>query len=114
MSNSSGVQDKRRFHRIAAQHIVSFAPLSGGLPKEPMNGLGRTLDVGAGGARLETDRLLEIGEHLVLEIALGSQIIHAEATVVHVASTERDMVAAGLVFDRVPAPDRETLTALGF
>lgn len=114
MSPSLGVRDKRRFHRIAAQHIVSFAPLSRGLLKEPMIGLGRTLDVGAGGARLETNRPLEVGERLALEIAMGSQIIHAEATVVHVTSTESDMVAAGLAFDSIPASDRETLTALGF
>ncbi|MCZ6726943.1 MAG: PilZ domain-containing protein [Acidobacteria bacterium] len=114
MSFLPRVKDKRRFVRVGVRHIVSFAHLSDGLPKEPMSGLGRTLDVGAGGARLETDRPLEIGEHLVLEIALGSQIVHAEATVVHVSSTTPDMVAAGLAFDRIPAPDRETLTALGF
>jgi hypothetical protein len=114
MSPDADAKEKRRFDRIPAQHMVCFAQLQRGMPKEPMSGLGRTLDVCAGGARLETDRLLEVGEHLQLEIAVGSQIVHVDATVVHVAASASEMVAAGLSFDRVPPPDRATLSALGF
>lgn len=114
MSPGGEAREKRRFDRIPAQHMVCFAQLQGGMPKEPMNGLGRTLDVCAGGARLETNQPLTIGEHLQLEIAVGSQIVHVDATVVHVAASESEMVAAGLSFDRVPPTDRATLTALGF
>ncbi len=108
------LQEKRRFGRVPVQHIVSFAELSHGLPKEPVTGLGRTLDVGAGGALVETDQPLEIGEQIQLEIALGSQIVQADATVVHVMPAEQNMVAAGVSFDRMPAQHRETLMALGF
>ena len=108
------VQEKRRFGRIPVQHIVSFAELSRGLPKEPVTGLGRTLDVGAGGALVETDQPLVIGEQIQLEIAVGSQIVQADATVVHVTPGEQEMVAAGVSFDRMHAQHRETLMALGF
>jgi PilZ domain len=114
MGADEEAREKRRFDRIPAQHMVCFAQLQGGMPKEPMSGLGRTLDVCAGGARLETDRTLSVGEHLQLEIAVGSQIVHVDATVVHVATSASEMVAAGLSFDRVPPPDRATLSALGF
>lgn len=114
MDSPAKRREKRRFDRIPAHHIVSFSHLVGGLPTEPMSGLGRTLDFGAGGARLETNRPLEIGEHLHLEIALGSQIVRLDATVIHVRDTPSHMIAAGLVFDRVPRTERETLRALGF
>lgn len=81
---------------------------------EPLARLGRTLDVSAGGARLESDRELSIGELLSVEIAFGSQIVHAEARVVHVSPPDDELAGAGVVFDRVPAPDRETLSALGY
>jgi hypothetical protein len=107
-------REKRRFERVPAHHIVSFAQLTRGFPSEPVSGMGRTLDFGAGGARLETNRSLAIGEQLQLEIALGSQIVRLEATVVHVEATPSQMTAAGLVFDRIPQTGRETLRALGF
>jgi hypothetical protein len=114
MSANTAAQDRRQFDRVPAQHIACFAQLQRGMPKEPMSGLGRTLDVCAGGACLETDRPLEVGERLQLEIAVGSQIVHVDATVVHVGASPARMVAAGLSFDRVPPSDRATLSALGF
>ncbi len=107
-------REKRRFDRIPAHHIVAFSQLAGGLPVEPVSSLGRTLDFGAGGARLETNRPLSVGWHLQLEIALGSQIVRLDATVVHVEPTRSQMTEAGLVFDRIPQDERETLRALGF
>ncbi len=106
--------EKRRFPRVPAQHILSFARMISGVPAEPLTSLARTLDIGAGGLRLESDRALTIGDQLHLELALGSQIVHAEATVVHQRPVQNELVEAGLMFDRVPASDRETLTALGF
>jgi len=107
-------REKRRFERIPAHNLVSFAYLTQEVRTGPVDGLGRTLDVCAGGARVETDRQLRIGERLHLEIALGSMIVRAEATVIHVGTTDDSMTEAGVVFDRIPPPDRETLTALGY
>lgn len=112
MGTQSSQREKRRFERVHARNLVSFAHLTPRPHPGPIDGLGRTLDVGAGGARLETDRPLVIGERLDLAIALGSTIVHAEATVVHVATSDSAMVQAGLAFDRIPAPDRESLLAL--
>ncbi len=114
MSRATVPQEKRRFERVSAQHMVSFAHLVSGAPIEPVSRLGRTLDLGAGGIRLETDSALRVGDQLLLEIAVGSQIVHAEATVVHLPPTASDLIAAGIAFDRVPDDDRETLTALGY
>ncbi len=114
MNSPAELREKRRFDRIPAQHIVCFSPLLRGWATDPVGSLGRTLDFGAGGAKLETDRPLEIGEHLQMEIALGSQIVRLEATVVHVEPTQSQMIEAGLAFDRVPHTERETLSALGY
>lgn len=111
-------REKRRFARVPARNLVAFAYLTPELRPEvrkaPTEGLGRTLDVCAGGTRLETNRELKIGDRLQLDIALGSMIVKAEATVIHVEVGDDAMTQAGLVFDRIPAPDRETLTALGY
>ena len=114
MATETAHREKRRFERIPARNLVSFAYLTPEVRPEPTEGLARTLDVCAGGARLETDRSLKIGERLHLEIALGSMIVRAEATVIHVAKGLDSMIQAGLSFDRIPPPDRETLIALGY
>ena len=114
MKTDTARREKRRFERIPARNLVSFAYLAPERQEEQPDGLARTLDVCAGGARVETDSALEVGERLRLEIALGSMIVRAEATVIHVGISADSMTEAGVVFDRIPAPDRETLTALGY
>jgi len=110
----SATSEKRQSDRVPAQHMVSFAYTAEGMKLEPTSGLGRTLDVSGGGALVETSRPLEIGQHLALDIAMGSQIVRVEATVVHITPTDPQMIAAGVAFDEIPPSDRETMVALGF
>ncbi len=114
MSPDTAQRQKRRFERIPARNLVSFVHQTPEAEGEPTDGLARTLDVSAGGARVETDRQLKIGDRLHLEIALGSMIVNAEAIVVHVAPGRDSMIEAGVSFDRIPPSDRETLIALGY
>jgi hypothetical protein len=99
----------RRSPRFPARHLVSFSRTRFGELVEPMVHLARTVDLSAGGARLETDSALAAGDHLTLQIAVGNQIVEVSATVVHVRPLDTDLYATGVEFDRLSDEERAAL-----
>lgn len=101
------VPSTRRNARHPAHHLVSFSRTRFGDFVEPATHLARTVDVSAGGARLETDSPLQAGDRLSLQIAVGNDIVEVTATVVHVRPVAESLYATGIEFD--PSSDAERL-----
>ena len=65
----------RRYPRLPISRLVSFQEQAFDDLVDPRAWMARTADLSEGGVRLETDRALEAGDRLVLDIAVGDEIV---------------------------------------
>ncbi len=99
----------RRTQRTPVHHLVSFSRTRFGELVEPVVHLGRTVNLSAGGAGLETDSPLHAGDRLRLQIAVGNQIVEVTATVVHARPLDDSLYATGVEFEALDDQGRATL-----
>jgi hypothetical protein len=105
----NSVLSTRRSPRIAAHHLASYSRTRYGTQVEPVVLLARTVDLSAGGAKLETEGPLQTGDRLNLQIAVRNRVIEVTATVVHVRPQSDSLYATGVEFDRLGDDERSAL-----
>jgi hypothetical protein len=90
-------EDKRKHSRFKSMNLLSFAYLDekGNIV---MEGMGRTLNMSEGGILLETHDPMEVGNHLVVTIALKNDLIEVKGTVKHAMAVENGQYRAGIQF----------------
>jgi c-di-GMP-binding flagellar brake protein YcgR len=101
-------EERRRWARIRAEHLVSYARLDeNGEPHD--RGMARTLDLSEGGMVLEMTRPADVGEDLQIRMVTGDQILTATATVVYSNPLQTDRWRVGVQFTKVPDKDLATI-----
>jgi c-di-GMP-binding flagellar brake protein YcgR len=101
-------EERRRWARIRAEHLVSYAHFDEqGEPDE--RGIARTLDLSEGGMVLEMTRPADVGEHLQVKMVTGNQILKAAAAVVHSDRLPGDRWRVGVRFTEIPEEDLITI-----
>ena len=101
---------ERRLHhrRSVACLLLNFQP-GDQQSFPPSIGVGRIVDVSKTGVQLETDRELEEGRILGLEVALEQRIVHATIRVVHTGRLESGLFGIGAEFTFIGEKDRAAL-----
>jgi len=101
-------EERRKWPRIQAEHLVSYAHFDEhGEPDE--RGMARTLDLSEGGMVLEMTRPADVGEHLHLKMVTGDRILSTAATVVYSNRLSADRWRVGVRFTEVPDEDLITI-----
>lgn len=103
------VREHRQNRRIRSLHLTSYVPRKGS-EQEYIVSIGRTLDVGKGGVKVETHRELAKGTELDLEIAVDEKVIAAKGAVVHVEPLPGGLFGTGIRFTSISEDDRALLT----
>ena len=96
------MKDRRRYPRFPASHYVSFK----------YNGRKRTsntLDLGLGGARIETVFPMKVGDLLEVAIVIGGNTISPVSRVVHGEARPELRYDSGFNFERLQQEDRRFL-----
>ena len=93
--------EKRAYPRVEASHpVLCLTQVSEG------SRVGTTIDLGMGGAGIETLDRLTSGEGLELSIAIDPQVIKCKGTVVYVQSSDGEKLRVGIRFDEISEHDR--------
>ncbi len=103
------VKEQRKNRRIRSLHLTSYIPRKGS-EQEYIVSIGRTLDVGKGGVKVETHRELAKGTELDLDIAVDEKVIAAKGVVVHVEPLAQGLFGTGIRFTSISEEDRALLT----
>ena len=102
------VREKRGSRRIRSLNLTSYTPKKGDA-QEYIVSIGRTLDVGEGGVKVEVHRELVQGTELDMDIAIEDKIITARGEVVHAEELKNGLFGTGIRFTSISDEDRETL-----
>lgn len=97
--------DRRRSPRVESIHLVTFEAEGAASAVE----VGRTLDVSAVGARVETPTAVPVGQDLHLDIAVGDRIVRTAGRVVHAERAPDDRWQIGIELVRLTPADRAAL-----
>jgi c-di-GMP-binding flagellar brake protein YcgR len=93
---------ERRSHpRVQVSHPVLYSSNNHPRPK-----VASTLDLSAGGIRIETPYNLMVGETLKLSVAIHPQVIECKGEVVHVLWLDGETLKAGVRFEELSKLDR--------
>ena len=102
------VREKRASSRIRSLHLTSYIPKKDER-QEYIVSIARTLDVSAGGAKIETHRQLDKGMQLELDIAIDDKIISAEGEVVYCEEIDDGLFGTGIAFVSIDEEDSRLL-----
>ena len=102
------VREKRASSRIRSLHLTSYIPKKDER-QEYIVSIARTLDVSAGGAKIETHRQLDKGMQLELDIAIDDKIISAEGEVVYSEEIDDGLFGTGIAFISIDEEDSRLL-----
>ena len=102
------VREKRGSPRIRSLNLTSYTPKKDNA-QEYIVSIGRTLDVGEGGVKVELHRKLVEGTELDMDIAIEDKIITARGEVVHTEELKNGLFGTGIRFTSISDEDRETL-----
>ena len=101
--------ERRVHHRRSVACLLNFQP--GDQENFPASiGMGSIVDVSKTGVQLETDRELEGGRILRLEVALEQRILHANVRVVHTGRLESGLFLVGAEFTSIGEKDEAALS----
>lgn len=89
--------DKRKSPRKKSYSLVSFVEKEGKSDAGPA-AIGRTLNIGAGGIRLESLEPMEKGHKLDMEIAVGDRVFSILGEVIYCQPMQDGMYAVGVRF----------------
>lgn len=98
----------RRYPRMSAEYVVAYRRLlpAGG---EAAAQFSRTRTLGLGGLMFESEKPLDHGEILRLEIVLGEQTIKTTGVVVYVDRQQDGPWHTGVQFTEISEDDRDAL-----
>ena len=108
LKQSSGQAPVRRYPRMAAEYAVAFRRLPAG-GAETAAQFSRTRTLGLGGLMFETEKPLDHGETLRLEIVLGEKTIKTTGVVVYVDRQDGGPWRNGVQFTEISEDDRDAL-----
>jgi len=104
----SMTEERRRWTRILAEHLVSYTHFDErGEPDDI--GMARTLDLGEGGILLEMMHPLEEGSSLEIKMVSGESILRARGRVAHSVYVSQDRWRVGLHFTEIAEGDLRTI-----
>jgi c-di-GMP-binding flagellar brake protein YcgR len=105
----SVTEERRKWPRIPAEHLVSYARFDehGELDQR---GMARTLDLSEGGMVLEMTHPANVGEHLQIGMVSGDQILRANAAVVYSKPLPAGRWRVGVSFKEIPEEDVDAIT----
>jgi hypothetical protein len=101
-------EKRRRFPRIHSENLVLVAR-SG---PEPLEGLGKTEQLGLGGCKFLHPEALGIGTVLDLTLSIQGRLLNCQARVVHEAPHGDDFFEECVEFIALSQEDRETLAKI--
>ena len=108
LHQTPGQAPVRRYPRMAGEYVVAFRrQLPGG--DEAAAQYSRTRTLGLGGLMFESERPLEHGESLRLEIVFGEKTIKAAGVVVYVDRQDDGHWRNGVQFTEISEDDRDAL-----
>lgn len=101
-------EERRKWPRILAEHLVSYAHLDE--QEEPHQmGMARTLDLSEGGIVLEMTHALETGSHLEIRMVSGDHILKARGRVVYNRHLPAGRWRVGVSFTEITDDDLEII-----
>lgn len=101
-------EEKRSSQRVRSLNLVSLSKFSEAGYVE-LAELGRTLDVSAGGIKLEAFEAIPVGTRTRLRIALRDDIIDVDGQVTYVQEAEEGRVITGIQFVDLCEDHRQVL-----
>ena len=101
-------EERRRWPRVPAEHLVSYTSYDEGGDPEDM-GTARTLDLGEGGILLEMTRPARPGFPVEIKMVSGEHIIRARGRVVHSQAISRNRWRVGVSFSEITQSDLVTI-----
>lgn len=106
MGVSSAERDRRKFHRIPMDQVVSFAELG------KSDQLGRGIDLSSGGIRFQAVACeIDLGQRLRLTFLVLGQSVTAAGTVAWSTEIDPLTLEVGIEFDAIEASDQALLEA---
>jgi hypothetical protein len=91
--------EKRKSPRKKSYSLVSFVEKNGELDTGSVT-VGRTLNISAGGIRLESMEPMEQGQVLDMEIAIGNRVFGLHGEVVYCRRIREGLYAVGVRFQK--------------
>ncbi len=98
----------RRYPRMAAEYVVAYKRQLAG-SGETAAQFSRTRTLGLGGLMFESERPLDHGENLRMEIVLGEKTIKTAGIVVYVDRKDDGPWRNGVQFTEISEDDRDVL-----
>lgn len=102
------VKEQRKSRRIRSLHLTSYVPRKGS-EQEYIVSIGRTLDVGRGGVKVEVHRELATGTELDMDIAVEDRVITAKGVVVYAEPLSGGLYGTGIRFTAISEADLSLL-----
>lgn len=96
-------EDRRVGAREYALHLISFVLLIEGRQDSPV-GMGRTLDVGNKGIKVELYQAVNVGQRCRVVIGVREDEFTIEGEVAHVTASGKELHIVGMEFDN-PHPE---------
>ena len=108
LRQTPGQAPVRRYPRMSAEYVVAYRRLlPGGGESAPE--FSRTRTLGLGGLMFESEKALDHGEALRLEIVLGEQTVKTAGVVVYVDRQDDGPWRNGVQFTEISEEDRDAL-----
>jgi hypothetical protein len=108
LQETPGQAPVRRYPRMVAEYVVAIRPLLPDGAEGPQQ-LAKTRTLGLGGLMFESDRPLEQGQTLRLEIVVGEATVRATGVVVYVDRRPDGAWQNGVQFTAITEDDRDAL-----
>jgi c-di-GMP-binding flagellar brake protein YcgR len=97
-------EERRRWTRIPAEHLVSYTHFDEQMTPDDM-GVARTLDLSEGGILMEMTRDLEEGSPLEIKMVSGDHTLRARGRIVHSQRLSSGRWRVGLDFTDIAEGD---------
>ena len=104
----SGREERRKWARVPAEHLVSYTHFDEDGEPEDM-GMARTLDLSEGGILLEMARPMGEGSPLEIKMVSGEHIVTARGRVAYSQASAPDRWRVGLRFTEITEGDVVTI-----
>jgi c-di-GMP-binding flagellar brake protein YcgR len=93
-------KERRKFPRIRALHLISYMEMTGEIQKSPV-AMARTLDISAGGTKLEAYEDLHSNALVEIDIAVKESIFSIRGRVKYSQSFSNGNYIVGIEFNEV-------------
>ena len=93
-------EERRNFPRIRSLNLLSYFAKDGKTQKSPIS-MARTLDISAGGTKLEVYEILDLESLVEMEIAIKDTIFSIQGKVIYSEDLSNGKYAAGIEFSEI-------------